>query len=51
MDINTKILNNFEKHLRNGHTQTPRHTEPPSCVSNPLQRLIDTKKDTIIKPP
>jgi hypothetical protein len=25
-------LNNFERHLKNGHTQTLRHIEPPSNI-------------------
>ncbi len=57
--INTNKLNNFERHLRNGHTQTLRHTEPPSNINkhkkstnrdkerfNDLETSIDKHSDT-----
>jgi hypothetical protein len=44
IDTHTIRLNDFERHLRNGHTQTMKHNEPPSKIDK-------QKKDTMIKPP
>jgi hypothetical protein len=43
IEKNTKKLNNFERHLRNRHTQTMRHIEA-------LSRIEKQKKRHNVKP-